>query len=496
MIKQKPDGGLDDQAATEEIIPASTKTAVFILNHNLPEETDLLYRLLAAEQNSEYDLFVLDNGSGPMGMAGSTTHRLERNVYWGGALNWAFRFIQARSEYDSLLFLNNDITLNPKGFVSSLRREMFSGNYQIVSPCIAGLPQPWPQMQCWYSGRTRKVRWIDMQSPLFRRRLIEHIGQFDEELQYGWGQELICARECENHSWATGIADHICIEHEGMATLKKNPPRKDEDNRESLSPLREYQRLARSAHENLIASDPVFFRAMIEWAHNYEWNPQKAGADIPESGFTRTDLINMIIDRRGLKSYLEIGIAGGENFSQVKAGLKAGVDPDPRSEAQYLMSSDRLFSILPEGRRFDLIFIDGLHEEQQVLRDIYNALNHLPPNGFVLVHDCNPLREEHQFNEKAVHEWCGTVWKAWARLRCTRPDLEMFVVDIDWGVGVIRRGRQETFPAGNYEFSWAFLEANRTSLLNLISVESFNAWLDAITGAPEDHSGQDTVADG
>ena len=35
------------------------------------------------------------------------------------------------------------------------------------------------------------------------------------------------------------------------------------------------------------------------------------------------------------------------------------------------------------------------------------------------------------------------VWKSWVQLRCTRPDLKMNVINIDWGVGVIPRGNQD-----------------------------------------------------
>ena len=38
--------------------------------------------------------------------------------------------------------------------------------------------------------------------------------------------------------------------------------------------------------------------------------------------------------------------------------------------------------------------------------------------------------------------WNGGVWRAWAWLRATRPDLVMAVVDVDEGCGVIRRGSQ------------------------------------------------------
>jgi hypothetical protein len=73
--------------------------------------------------------------------------------------------------------------------------------------------------------------------------------------------------------------------------------------------------------------------------------------------------------------------------------------------------------------------------------------------------------------------WNGTVWKAWAKLRGTRPDLFMCVVDIDEGCGVIRRGRQTCYapwpPPPEQALSYEFLAANRQRLLNLVSVAEF-----------------------
>jgi predicted O-methyltransferase YrrM len=42
--------------------------------------------------------------------------------------------------------------------------------------------------------------------------------------------------------------------------------------------------------------------------------------------------------------------------------------------------------------KFDVIFIDGLHEEHQVDRDIVNSLQHLNPGGIIVLHDCLPPR--------------------------------------------------------------------------------------------------------
>ena len=124
---------------------------------------------------------------------------------------------------------------------------------------------------------------------------------------------------------------------------------------------------------------------------------------------------------------------------------------------------------------FDLIFLDGLHEESQVLRDIHNSLTHLAPGGWIVVPDCNPPAEVYQRRDIRIPRWCGTSWKAWARLRCTRPDLEMLVIDTDRGIGLIRRGSQSTFSGQIDRFDWQFLDDNRIRLLNLVPADSFNA---------------------
>ena len=58
------------------------------------------------------------------------------------------------------------------------------------------------------------------------------------------------------------------------------------------------------------------------------------------------------------------------------------------------MTSDEFFSQNKET--FDLIFIDGLHIHEQVLKDIDNSLNVLNENGVILLHDCLPAKIWHQ----------------------------------------------------------------------------------------------------
>lgn len=192
---------------------------------------------------------------------------------------------------------------------------------------------------------------------------------------------------------------------------------------------------------------------------------------------TRTDLINWLAARMFASSYLEIGVRDVHaNFGRVLIRDKHGVDPAPeRGTVDSEMTSDDFFAALPDAARYDIVFIDGLHESRQVQRDIRNALRHLSPGGAIIVHDCNPPTEADQVDEyDGVSHWNGTAWKGFARLRA-REDLEMCVVKIDEGCGVIRRGNQASSPVPD-DLDFAYLDAHRRELLNLLSVPEFKRW--------------------
>ncbi len=203
---------------------------------------------------------------------------------------------------------------------------------------------------------------------------------------------------------------------------------------------------------------------------------------------TRTQLLNHLASRGGYRRYLEIGVRNPkDNFEHVQVAVKEGVDPQARCTFQ--MPSDDLFRQLdatPGRAPYDLVFIDGLHIADQVERDVESSLRHLSDGGCIVLHDCNPLTEAAQIETyiPGAH-WNGTVWKAWAKLRATRPDLVMWMIDIDEGCGVIRRGSQTCFSpwsARDYDaVTYDYLVANRRELLNVVSVAEFLA-LDARAG--------------
>lgn len=95
----------------------------------------------------------------------------------------------------------------------------------------------------------------------------------------------------------------------------------------------------------------------------------------------RSEPINKIIEKNSLINpvYLEIGVWYGDTFKYINTSNKDGVDPGQYCESEYVnykMTSDDFFINNP-NKKYDIIFIDGLHTAYQVSKDIYNSINHL-----------------------------------------------------------------------------------------------------------------------
>ena len=159
---------------------------------------------------------------------------------------------------------------------------------------------------------------------------------------------------------------------------------------------------------------------------------------------TRTDIINALIKKYNYKTYLEIGVQKGKNFQLIECEEKTGVDPDPNSKATVFSTSDDFFKAsIEENRKYDIIFVDGLHHSEQVHKDIASALLCLNEGGTIVCHDMKPTTEAMQRVPRVQIEWTGDCWKAWVKLRRYRDDLSMFVMDTDYGCGIIRKGSQQ-----------------------------------------------------
>ena len=98
------------------------------------------------------------------------------------------------------------------------------------------------------------------------------------------------------------------------------------------------------------------------------------------------------------------------------------------------MTSDKFF--INNSDKFDLIFIDGLHEYSQVMRDIKNLLTCLAHNGVILLHDCLPRNIWNQVTARINSDWNGDVWKTIVESR-TYDHIDTYTCIADQGIGVI-----------------------------------------------------------
>jgi len=146
----------------------------------------------------------------------------------------------------------------------------------------------------------------------------------------------------------------------------------------------------------------------------------------------RFDIINKIIDKNNYQSYLEIGCFDDETFSKVAGVNKVGVDPV--SGGTIRETSDIFFQKNQE--KFDLIFIDGLHEYEQVKKDIENSLKFINDNGVILLHDCLPVKIREQMMPRSHEQWTGDVWKAIVESR-TLQNRDTYTCIADQGIGII-----------------------------------------------------------
>ncbi len=187
------------------------------------------------------------------------------------------------------------------------------------------------------------------------------------------------------------------------------------------------------------------------------------------TNYFRWDLIKYLIDKNGYSDYLEIGCDRDQLFSKIEIKNKTGVDPV--SGGTIRKTSDVFFR--ENDKKFDIIFIDGLHTYEQVKKDILNSINCLKENGIILVHDCMPDSLSKQAVPRYRMVWNGDVWKAIVDLRQDK-DIEIFTCEMDQGIGIIKKNKNSSVLEINKqinELKFKDYFKNYKEYLRVISVE-------------------------
>lgn len=217
--------------------------------------------------------------------------------------------------------------------------------------------------------------------------------------------------------------------------------------------------------------------SLVHWVRSLPRAPE------PVESLSRVDVINRIITSIGAKRYLEIGVnttaQPGYSRDKVQVDVKHGVDPNPLTDADYIMTSDEFFAMNTES--YDVVFVDGLHLFEQALRDCLNALDVLNPGGVVILHDTRPsnrLSSSRRPGQDA--KWHGDVWRAVVILRLLKPSLSVLTLDSDEGLTIVREPRAGEEPVQlshltDNLFSWSNYVNQHRELLSLIDTHRFLA---------------------
>ena len=183
----------------------------------------------------------------------------------------------------------------------------------------------------------------------------------------------------------------------------------------------------------------------------------------------RLDLIKHVIKKNDYKNYLEIGCHNNEVFDKIEIE-KIGVDPI--SGGNYKGTSDKFFK--NNLKKFDCIFIDGLHEYSQVRKDILNSIEILNKDGIIILHDCLPPSISHQRVPRTRYTWNGDVWKAIVEAR-TWEHVDTYTVLSDQGLGLIKKKKNSNvLNIGNVSFKklkYKFFYENYEKIMRTISYD-------------------------
>jgi glycosyltransferase involved in cell wall biosynthesis len=166
-----------------------------------------------------------------------------------------------------------------------------------------------------------------------------------------------------------------------------------------------------------------FFMLRNKYCENYEIiNNYVDKIEYNSNYSNRHEVINYI--SKPEDKYLEIGVETGYTFNNVHFTNKTGVDPSPTFNSVDLVikTSDDFFENLQLDSLFDIVFIDGMHQSEYVIKDINNSIKYLNDNGKILLDDVIPLNSDEQLKIPIKHiyengvlktmvPWTGDVWK-------------------------------------------------------------------------------------
>ena len=180
-------------------------------------------------------------------------------------------------------------------------------------------------------------------------------------------------------------------------------------------------------------------------------------------------LINDLISDLNYKSYLELGVSVGESWKLISCENKNGVDNNINVANEFdgviHATTDDYF--LNNKDKFDLIYIDALHEKNQVYKDFKNSFNVLNDSGVIIFHDVNPFDiSQTHFNNS------GDVFELWIELAKT---YKVYIIKNEYdgdSVGIFIKSKNSKFiDIEVKDYTYQFFSENREDFISYLNYE-------------------------
>ena len=152
--------------------------------------------------------------------------------------------------------------------------------------------------------------------------------------------------------------------------------------------------------------------------------------------YNRHAFINKAISKFENCKYLEIGVSNNDVFNSIPLSMENKFGVDPVSGGNYRMTSDDFFKKY-SNLKFDVIFIDGLHEYDQCKKDCINSMKQLNHDGIIFFHDFLPRSFFEEKVPRKQKSWSGDIWKVAIELSKSK-NIDFKIINIDMGIGMLK----------------------------------------------------------
>lgn len=170
------------------------RVAAFIVNYNMPERADALYKQL--EKNSKWplDIYLIDNGSDLKEPAENTNIHIPKNVQTcQGWLHGLQTVKDGRKKYFAYMFLitSTNFVDNTDCVTPMATFLMKNKNAVGIHPALTKESSTyWKHLIRRGGDQPRETWMIDNIASMYRSSWFDSIGWFDPEMIYAWGIDL------------------------------------------------------------------------------------------------------------------------------------------------------------------------------------------------------------------------------------------------------------------------------------------------------------------